>query len=130
VSQIPVPAVAAATIPETAPPPPAEEPKAAETGEAGTVRVKLTARELCWVDSWRGTQHYYSSALLPGQSQVLTGNAGMRVLVGNAGGVEIEFNGRVIPPAGPKGQVRTLEFGETTYRLVPPPERGAPPERE
>jgi cytoskeletal protein RodZ len=129
----PAPTEAARTVVESRPAAETAKPpgQPAVTGAPGPVRVRLVARELCWVDSWRGTQHYFSSALKPGETHVLTGSAGMRVLLGNAGGVEIEFNGRVIPPAGPRGQVRTLEFGADTYRVVwparPPETPPAPP---
>jgi hypothetical protein len=38
--------------------------------------------------------------------------------LGNAGGVSISLNGKPIGPAGPKGQVRTLQLTSGGFQIV------------
>jgi hypothetical protein len=54
------------------------------------------------------------------------------VKIGNAGGVTVEWNGQPLPPFGPRGQVRTVEFRSDRYEVIQPwaqpvTEEGAPP---
>ncbi len=39
--------------------------------------------------------------------------------LGNAGGVTIMLNGQPIPPVGPKGQPRTVQFTSGGFHIVP-----------
>jgi hypothetical protein len=47
----------------------------------------------------------------------------MRVLIGNAGGLQIEWNGRQLETLGKRGEVRDVMFTRDGYRLIekPPP---------
>jgi hypothetical protein len=42
------------------------------------------------------------------------------VRAGNAGGIQVVFNGKTIGPLGPKGQVRTAVFTRDRYTILEP----------
>lgn len=123
------------TKPEAVPPPPEAqtdpEPAAnaatpatapiAHPQPTGPVRLILRASELTWVGVWQGQRVLFSDIIRPGETRGFGAEDKLRVRLGNAGGVELEWNGRVIPPPGPKGQVRTVDFWADGYSVVQPP---------
>ena len=81
------------------PPPPAIEP----TGG----RVMLRAREESWVQVRDADNSpVITRVLKPGDSVRVPDRAGLTLLTGNAGALEVLVDGEVVPPVGPKGQVR------------------------
>jgi cytoskeleton protein RodZ len=119
------PAPAAATPAPEGPAPVA----AAPAQPSGPVRVILRASELSWVGVWQGQKVLFGALIHPGETRGFGSEDKLRVRLGNAGGVSVEWNGRVIPPPGPRGQVRMLDFWADGYALVQPPEpkADAPP---
>lgn len=115
-SEAPPPEATAAAVPST-PQPAAAAPAQPE----GPVRVILRASELTWVGVWQGQKILYSDVMRAGETRGFGSEDKLRIRLGNAGGVELEWNGRVIPPPGPRGQVRTLDFWSDGYALVQPP---------
>lgn len=120
--------------PEPAPPTvvPAPEPQPAPASAQPTepsqksVQVVVTAREMVWVDAWVGGKRIFSNLLKAGDSQTFAADEPIRVRYGNAGGAEIQWNGKGIEPPGPRGQIRTWEYLPTSYRFVPPPPKPEP----
>jgi hypothetical protein len=52
------------------------------------------------------------------------------VLIGNAGGLQIEWNGRQLGSLGKKGEVRDVLFTRDSYKLIqkaPPADEDAKP---
>lgn len=117
------PAPAAATPPETLPatPPPAATPAEPEQGAIAPLRLTLVATADTWLQLTSDGRILYSDLLRNGQARTFRGNSFMRLKLGNAGGVSMEFNGAAVPPAGPIGQVRTVEFTAEGARVVTPP---------
>ncbi len=104
--------------------PPAESPAQTATmpdQPSGPVRVILRAHEMTWVGVWRGQQMLYGDLIRAGETRGFGSEDKLRVRLGNAGGVEIEWNGRVIPQVGPRGQVRTVDFWTDGYAPFEPP---------
>lgn len=102
----PAPAGEAMREEEVAPEEEAEtEAKPAVEPEKG-VKLKLTASEQTWfhmtVDGIRTTD----AILKPGESVELKAIREILLDLGNAGGVEIEYNGKILEPLGPMGTVR------------------------
>jgi len=81
--------------------------------------VDITAKELCWLEAAVDGGAMNETTLQKGQS--LTGRFEDVLLVrlGNAGGVEIRFNGKPYAFEGANGQVKTLKF--TTKKAETPP---------
>ena len=55
--------------------------------------------------------------LQPHDTKVVEASDNMRILIGNAGGLEISLNGRPIGPIGPKGQIRVVYLTPTGAQI-------------
>jgi len=91
------PAAVPAPVPAPAP--------AVARGAAGPQRLMIRAVDATWIrvqpDEGRATEE-----LLPaGASREWSAERRFLVTIGNAGGVEVALNGKVLPPLGPKGTV-------------------------
>ena len=121
--------IAAVTPPatETTPPPqpvaaktPAPEaPKPVAGTESAAVRVSLTADEATWVSVSSDGKNIFSNALQAHDTKVVEASEKVRLLIGNAGGLEISLNGKSIGPIGPRGQVRLVELTPEGFQIVP-----------
>jgi len=115
-----------------APAPAAETPAPAAAAPAtGAVRVIVRATEVSWVGVWQGRKFLFGDLMRPGETRGFGGDDVLRVKIGNAGGVRIEWNGKETPPFGPRGQVRTVEFRPDGYQVIQPaarPDTEAPPD--
>jgi cytoskeletal protein RodZ len=115
----PAPAPVEATRPPTAPAPPAAAPSASTPAVApatapgpavarsvpGPHRLTIKAVDATWIrvqpDEGRATEE-----LLPaGASREWAAERRFLVTIGNAGGVEVALNGKILSPLGPKGAV-------------------------
>lgn len=109
----PVPAPApAAVLPPPAPVPAAAPAPAPEAGQAGRV-VQLVAEQTdAWVEVVAGNNKRYSRLLKVGEQLTLRGTPPFRLVVGNAAGTRLSYDGRVIdlkPHTGEKVARLTLE---------------------
>jgi cytoskeleton protein RodZ len=101
----PAPAPAAAPPVSTPAAMPAPTPAPAVARSAGPQRLVIRAVDATWIrvqpDEGRATEE-----LLPaGASREWSAERRFLVTIGNAGGVEVALNGKVLPPLGPKGTV-------------------------
>jgi cytoskeleton protein RodZ len=96
---------------QTAPvaPPPSEAP----------LRVGLSADERTWISISSDGKNIFANALEAHQTKVIEASTKVRLLIGNAGGLEISLNGKPIGPIGPKGQVRVVELTPAGFQIVP-----------
>jgi hypothetical protein len=85
----------------------------------GGVQVVLVAKERTWVEAFNGGQRIFMGLLHPGETKILEGTDRVRVLVGNAGGIEIRHNGKPIGAPGAPGEVMTLDFTLSDHSVVP-----------
>ncbi|MCX6627545.1 MAG: DUF4115 domain-containing protein [Candidatus Solibacter sp.] len=84
-----------------------------------TVRVEITADEAVWMLARADGKYAFSDTLAAHTTRVVEGVKEVTLRLGNAGGVTISLNGQPIGPAGPKGQVRTLQFTSGGFQIVP-----------
>lgn len=102
----PAPAAAPPVSTPAAMPAPAPTPApAVARSAAGPQRLVIRAVDATWIrvqpDEGRATEE-----LLPaGASREWSAERRFLVTIGNAGGVEVALNGKVLPPLGPKGTV-------------------------
>ncbi|MEJ5369708.1 MAG: RodZ domain-containing protein [Bryobacteraceae bacterium] len=115
---------------EAAPPAPEASTPAAEPApapppvvESGSVRVILRASDLSWVGVWQGKKFLFGDLMRAGEVRGFGGDDVLRVKIGNAGAVSVEWNGQELPAFGPKGQVRTVEFRPDRYEVIQPSAR-------
>ena len=64
-------------------------------------------------------KYAFSATLNPHTTRTVDGVKEVTLRLGNAGGVSISLNGKPIGPAGPKGQVRTIQFTSGGFQIVP-----------
>jgi cytoskeleton protein RodZ len=94
----------------------------ATTDGLGRVVLSLSATEKTWLSITSNGKKIFSGILEPRQSKTLTGAEDATLKVGNAGGIEVLWNGKPIGPIGPRGQVRTIQFTPENFRILSPTE--------
>jgi cytoskeleton protein RodZ len=94
----------------------------ATTDGLGRVVLILSATEKTWLSISSNGKKIFSGILEPRQSKTLTGTEDATLKVGNAGGIEVLWNGKPIGPIGPRGQVRTIQFTPENFRILSPTE--------
>jgi cytoskeleton protein RodZ len=95
---------------------------AAQTGEASGVVLKLSATERTWLSISSNGKEIFAGVLQPSESKTLTGLDRATMKVGNAGGIEVLWNGKIISPLGTRGQVLTIRITPQDFEIVPPPQ--------
>jgi len=74
------------------------------------VQVILTAREVAWVQVSADGRTAFVGTLHPNDKREIAADAQVKILTGNAGGLDISLNGKPLEPIGPSGQVRTVRL--------------------
>jgi cytoskeletal protein RodZ len=83
------------------------------------VQVVLTAREAAWVQVSADGRTAFVGLLHPNDKRTIAADAQVRILTGNAGGLDISLNGKTLDPIGPRGQVRTVRLTAEGPQFVP-----------
>ncbi|MBV8071917.1 MAG: DUF4115 domain-containing protein [Acidobacteriaceae bacterium] len=89
--------------------------------EPGSFDLKLSALEATWLSVAANGKQVFSGILQQSETKVVEGCETARIRTGNAGGLEVELNGRSIGSLGPRGQIRTVVFRKDAFEIVPPP---------
>lgn len=95
---------------------------AVQAGEASGVVLKLSATERTWLSISSNGKEIFAGILQPSESKTLTGLDRATMKVGNAGGIEVLWNGKIISPLGTRGQVLTIKITPEDFEIVPPPQ--------
>lgn len=95
---------------------------------SGRIKLAVVAKENTWLRITVDGKVKVEKVLVAGESSLTAGNENARILLGNAGGVEVQFNGSSIGQVGPRGQVRTIEFTPERFQIVEPVKKAAPAE--
>ena len=92
------------------------------TGTDGVNRVELnlSATESTWLSITSEGKPIFSGILQPSQTKTLTGLEVAMLKVGNAGAVDVRWNGKPIGPIGPRGQVRVVRFTPENFQILGP----------
>ena len=117
-----VPSTVPATLTSPQPAPPTEEAGtvptdakppalAATSSDSGTFVVVIHARHNSWTSVTSDGARVYSGNLHAGEQHVIRAHKEIVVKAGNAGGVELSFNGGKLEAPGQTGEVRTITFG-------------------
>lgn len=110
---------AAGLVPAAAP-----EPKRvteAAPAEGGVFRVELSALEPTWLSIVADGKRTFDGVLEAEQKETLEGREMARIRTGNAGGLNVVYNGKSIGSLGAHGQVRTVVFTPEGYETVNAP---------
>jgi len=97
---------------------------ASTTGSDGLNHVVLSvsATEKTWISITSEGKQVFSGILEPSQTKTLTGLEAAKLRVGNAGGLEVRWNGKPIGPIGPRGQVRVVLLTPENFQILQPSE--------
>lgn len=82
-------------------------------------QINVSATEKTWLSVVSDGKRLFSGVLEPSESKTLQGKQSARLLIGNAGGIEVQWNGRSIGPLGSRGQVCTVVFTRDNYHILP-----------
>jgi cytoskeleton protein RodZ len=85
------------------------------------IHLELSATEPSWVSLTSDGKPAYNGVLEAAATKVLDSHDRARIRMGNAGGVNVLFNGKALGALGKRGQVRTIEFTAAGYREIIPP---------
>ncbi len=74
------------------------------------VQVILSAHESTWVQVSADGQTAFVGILHPNDTRSIAADDHVKIIAGNAGGLDISLNGKPLDPIGPNGQVRTVRL--------------------
>jgi cytoskeletal protein RodZ len=74
------------------------------------VQVVLTAHDVVWVQVSADGRTAFVGTLQPNDTRTIAADDQVKVLMGNAGGLDISLNGKALDPLGTKGQTRTVRL--------------------
>jgi cytoskeletal protein RodZ len=109
-------------VEKTLPSPPQKTGKI-PTPEEQPFSLQLKAVEQTWVRIQIDGQSQYDMTLKPGESTSHQAQKRISLLVGNAGGLNVTFKGKILEKSGKSGEVVNLIFtpqGVETKRFEPP----------
>jgi cytoskeleton protein RodZ len=86
----------------------------------GRAVLNLSATDEVWLSVTANGHEVFSGVLKPAQTKTLTGIEAAQMKVGNAGGLDVRWNGKPIGPIGPRGQVRTVVLTPDGSEVLPP----------
>jgi cytoskeleton protein RodZ len=104
--------------PPSVPEQPAREAEA-QAVDAAAFRVDLSADEQTWISISSDGKNIFTSSLRPHETKIVEASGKIRIVIGNAGGLEISLNGKPIGPIGPRGQIRVVELTPAGFQIVP-----------
>jgi cytoskeleton protein RodZ len=116
------------------PAPPSSEPSSSKpvpapppsTIGSGSLQVVLNASEKSWVSVSVDGKLLFSGILQPNDRREINAEEKVKVVAGNAGGVDISLNGKNLEALGPRGQVRTVELTRAGAQVVSRTPKPAP----
>jgi cytoskeleton protein RodZ len=82
------------------------------------VRVDLSAGESTWVQIVSDGKRVFSEVLRPHETKVVQASERVRLVIGNAGGLDVSLNGKSIGPIGPRGQVRVIDLTPAGFQII------------
>jgi len=108
-------------IPETkkSGPPPAPVASVVPTSES-SVELSLSATEQTWLSITSSGHQIFSGVLHASESKTVSGVEKATLRIGNAGGVEIRWNGKSLGPIGGRGEVRTVLLTPGNFEILSP----------
>lgn len=80
---------------------------------AGEFSVVVRAREESWISIRADGKTVPSEVLAAGSERSIVGRKQVVIKMGNAGGVELRFNGKKVEGGGEIGEVKTVTFGRS-----------------
>jgi cytoskeleton protein RodZ len=92
----------------------------AELSPDDRIVVNLSANEDTWIQVTADGKTVFVGILAANQTRTLGGKESARIRTGNAGGLNVTWNGKSLGTIGPRGQVRTVVLTPESYRVTAP----------
>ncbi len=92
------------------------------------VLLDLIAKEETWLSVYSDGKKVFSGTLAPNQTKSVEGRESAKVTMGNAAGLEVHLNGRVLEPLGNHGQVLTVLFTPDKFQIFQQQPKPADPQ--
>ena len=102
------------------PPPPAVVTQQQAATPSAKVLLDLIAREATWLSISSDGKPVFSGILAPNQSKTVEGKETAKLRVGNAAGIEVRLNGKLLGPLGHRGQVLVVVFTPDNFQIMSP----------
>ena len=85
------------------------------------VMLDLMAREATWLSVSSDGKPVFSGTLRANETKTVGGKQFAKLRVGNAAGIEVRLNGRLLGPLGARGQVLTVLFTPDNFQIFSAP---------
>jgi cytoskeleton protein RodZ len=85
------------------------------------VMLDLMAREATWLSVSSDGKPVFSGTMQPNQTKSVGGKQFAKMRVGNAAGIEVRLNGKLLGPLGARGQVLIVLFTPDNFQIFSPP---------
>jgi len=112
-------------VADSAPPQSAPGKELAQPAPVATsdykVMLDLMAREATWLSVSSDGKPVFSGILQPNQTKTVGGKQFAKMRVGNAAGLDVRVNGRLLGPLGARGQVLVVLFTPDNFQIFAPP---------
>jgi cytoskeletal protein RodZ len=79
--------------------------KSPKTTVPTLIRLSIRAKDNCWIQLKADNRVIFQNVLRKGRTETWQAKDKIEIALGNAGGVDLEINGKLIPVLGRKGQV-------------------------
>ena len=86
--------------------------------------LNVVAKEQTWLSVYSDGKRVYAGVLQANETKAIEGREFAKMTIGNAGALEVQFNGRPIGALGARGQVRTVLFTRDNFQIVEPVKDG------
>ncbi len=85
------------------------------------VMVDLMAHEATWLSVSSDGKPVFSGVLQANETKSVGGKQFAKLRVGNAAGIDVRLNGKLLGPLGARGQVLIVLFTPDNFQIVSPP---------
>jgi cytoskeletal protein RodZ len=85
------------------------------------VLLDIMAREATWLSVSSDGKPVFAGTLQPNQTKTIEGKQSAKLRVGNAAGLQVRLNGKLLGPLGARGQVLTVLFTPDNFQIFAPP---------
>ena len=86
---------------------------------ARRLELNLSAKETTWLSITSDGKQIFSGILHADETKTLSGLEVARLKVGNAGGLDVQWNGKQVGPLGESGQVKVVVFTPEGFSILP-----------
>ena len=131
IGEVPVPAREARSQPAAVPvsriiaaqpaaAPATPQPEVRQPSPGIKVLLDLMAHETTWLSASSDGKMVFQGILAPNDTKTIEGKEFTKLKVGNAGGLEVRLNGKMLGALGERGQVLEVVFHPDEFEIVPP----------